>query len=118
MAIDRGDGKRRLEGGQVATSFIVASIFDEWVKSNPEWLVIEDACDFSHQPMIRVPYVRIGNKTVGPVWFTRRADSSFHQFMSSMMDRRIDGALGGSALQYLRLIVDYPNEQALIADEI
>jgi hypothetical protein len=38
--------------------------------------------------------------------------------MSSMMDRRIDGALGGSALQYLRLIVDYPNEQALIADEI
>ena len=110
--------KGGLEGGQVATSFIVASIFDEWVKSNPEWLVIEDACNFSHQPMIRVPYVRIGNKTVGPVWFTRRADSSFHQFMSSMMDRRIDGALGGSALQYLRLIVDYPNEQALIANEI
>lgn len=103
-----------ISGKQVATSFIVADIFDKWVESNPDWLVLRNACEFSNADMIRVPKVKIGNVTVGSVWFTRREDSSFHQFMSSMMDKRIDGALGGSALKYTRIIVDYPNEVAFI----
>ena len=67
--------------------------------------------------MIRVPQVKIAGNVVGPVWFTRRDDHNFHQYMSSMMDRQIDGALGGSALKYLRIIVDYPNEQALVESD-
>jgi hypothetical protein len=107
-----------LAGDQVATSFIIASIFDHWVDTYPEWTVINDACQLSKQPMIRVPRVKIANRVVGPVWFTRRADHNFHQYMSSMMDKPIDGALGGSALKYIRIIVDYPNELALVENDI
>lgn len=106
-----------LSGEKVATSFITASIFDNWVTSHPEWTVIEKACLLSKQSMIRVPELKIANKVVGPVWFTRREDNNFHQFMSSMMDKQIDGALGGSALKYLRVIVDYPNERAWVKND-
>lgn len=107
-----------LDGTQVATSFIVAAVFDEWVKKHPQWLVIDNACAFSKAPMIRVPKIKLGDQFVGPVWFTKRADHNFHNFMSSMMDRRIDGALGGSALQYLRIIVDYPNAAAYVENSM
>ena len=107
-----------LSEGQSGTSFIAASIFDEWTKTHSDWLVIEKGCRVSNQDMIRVPAITVGKSTIGPVWFTRRPDPDFHQFMSSMMDRRIDGALGGSALKYLRIVVDYPNEQAYIHSAI
>ena len=103
---------------QIATSFVIASIFDKWVEDHPEWLVINEACTFSKQPMIRVPEVKLGKRVVGPVWFTRRADHNFHNYMSSMMDRKIDGAIGGSALQYVRVIIDYPLETAYISNSI
>lgn len=57
--------------------------------------------------MIEVPSVKIAGLDSGPTWFTRRPDSAFHQFMSSMMDRRVEGALGGSLLQYFVVTVDY-----------
>lgn len=60
-----------------------------------DWLVIENGCRVSNQDIIRVPAITVGKTTIGPVWFTRRPDPNFHQFMSSMMDRRIYGALGG-----------------------
>lgn len=98
----------------VATSFIVASVFDAWRTKHPDWQVIENGCVYSGADMIEVPSIDIAGQTVGPVWFTRREDHNFHDFMSSMMDRKIDGALGGSALQYVRIIVDYPSENAFI----
>ena len=52
--------------------------------------------------------------TVGPVWFTRRPDPSFHQFMSQYMDKQVEGALGGSALKFFRVTVDYPNAVAAL----
>lgn len=106
-----------LDGTRVATSFIVASIFDEWRQKNSDWLVIENACTFSNEPMIRVPKLKIGDVIIGPVWFTRREDSNFHNYMSSMMDRKIEGAIGGSTLKYTRVVIDYPNEVAYISDK-
>ncbi len=105
-------------GTRVATSFIVSSIFDKWAAKHPEWVVIDNACTMSKSPMIKVPKIKLGDRLVGPVWFTKRANHNFHNFMSSMMDRRIDGALGGSALQYVRIIVDYPNEAAYVENGI
>jgi hypothetical protein len=46
------------------------------------------------------------------VWFTIRPDRAFTQFMSQWMDQPVVGALGGSALQYFRVIADYPNARA------
>jgi hypothetical protein len=98
-----GEGPR-----ERATSFIVRSVFDRWRQEHPDWRVIEAADRMAEDPMIEVPSVRIGPHTVGPVWFTARADPNFHEWMSQWMDRRVDGALGGSALEYFRVTVDYP----------
>ena len=51
-------------------------------------------------------------RTVGPVWFVQRPDASFREYMAQMMDMPIDGAIGGSALKYFRMVIDYPNATA------
>ena len=63
--------------------------------------------------MIEVPNVTVAGYTIGPVWFTRRPDKNFHEFMSKFMDRKVEGALGGSALRYFRVTVDYRNAVAI-----
>ncbi|MGS0690430.1 hypothetical protein [Shewanella sp. 30m-9] len=102
---------------EIGTSYIVSSIFDKWRNENPKWQVIKNADLLSGEPMIKVPEVQIGSITVGPVWFTRRADENFHDFMSSMMDRKVEGAIGGSLLKYLRVVIDYPKEIAYVSDK-
>ena len=99
------------------TSFISASIFENWKTQNPSWAVIEKAESNTGESMIKVPKVMIAEQVTGPVWFTRRADNNFHKFMSSMMDKKIDGALGGSALQYFELVIDYIDESAYLKSE-
>lgn len=94
------------------TSFIVQSVFDKWRASHPDWLVVEEADELGKHPMIEVPAVTIAGFTVGPVWFTRRRDEDFHQFMSQGMDKQIEGALGGSAFKYFSIIMDYPKSVA------
>ena len=99
-----GDGGPAERG----TSFITTEIFDRWRARHPDWRVIDDADELPKMAMIEVPRISIAGHTVGPVWFTQRPDRNFHQYMSQWMDRRVDGALGGSALHYFRVTVDYP----------
>ncbi|WMS87865.1 hypothetical protein [Pleionea litopenaei] len=106
----------KFDDARVATSFIAGSIFDGWTKEHPDWTVIANACSYSRASMIKVPVIVIGGKNIGPVWFTRRPDNSFYQYMSKYMDKPIDGALGGSALQYIRIVVDYPRELAYLIE--
>ncbi|HET7563347.1 MAG TPA: hypothetical protein VFJ96_00025 [Gemmatimonadaceae bacterium] len=96
-----------------ATSFIARSVYERWHAKHPDWRVIERAESGTGLPMIEVPHVSVGGYTVGPVWFTMRADRNFHDYMTQFMDRRIEGALGGSALHYFRVTVDYPHSIAL-----
>lgn len=96
-----------------ATSFIVASKFDAWRARHPDWRVIENADAMTGDPMIEVPLIGIAGVQVGPVWFTRRADKNFGEFMSRFMDRPIEGALGGTALRYFTITVDYPDAEAI-----
>ena len=102
--------------GECGTSFIVASVFDDWRQKHPDWQVVENADVRSGAAagaaMIEVPAVSIAGHTVGPVWFTRRADSNFHEYMSSFMDRKVEGALGGSLLRWFVVDVDYPGARA------
>jgi hypothetical protein len=96
-----------------ATRFITTTVFDRWTQSHPDWPVVEAADTVVNQePMIRVPEVEIAGHKVGPVWFTRRADRNFHEFMSSKMDTKVEGALGGSVFRYFRMTVDCPNALA------
>ena len=92
-----------------ATSFITSSTFARWRSRNAEWRVVEKAETGTDQPMIEVPSLEVGGYSAGPVWFTRRPDPNFHEFMSQWMDRRVEGALGGNALRTFRVTVDYPS---------
>lgn len=96
-----------------ATSFITATVFERWRKQHPNWRVIERAEKRSNEAMIEVPSVSIAGYTIGPVWFTRRPDKNFHEWMSQWMDQRIEGALGGNALRHFRVSVDYPRALAV-----
>jgi predicted aspartyl protease len=95
-------------GMEVGTSFVIRSIFDHWRALHPEWRTIPDADARGGFPMIEVPTVEIGGIAVGPVWFTLRPDPNFLEFMSQMTDQVVSGAIGGSALKYLRIVLDYP----------
>lgn len=97
-------------GTQIGTSYIAKSIFDQWRAAHPSWRVIEEADHLSSHafPMIEVPEVSMAGVTFGPVWFTQRSDAEFREGVSRMMDQPIHGAIGGSGLKYLRIVLDYP----------
>jgi hypothetical protein len=103
------DGGPAERGG----SFIAQNVFERWRTRHPDWLVIERADRTLDMPMIRVPEIAVAGYVVGPVWFAMRPDRNFHQFMSQWMDRKVEGAIGGSALRYFRVTVDYPRAVAL-----
>jgi hypothetical protein len=96
-----------------AVSFITTSVFERWRKAHPDWRVVENADLPLNEPLIEAPRVTIAGYTVGPVWFARRADKNFHEFMAQFMDKRVEGALGGNALRHFRVTVDYPNAVAI-----
>lgn len=100
------------EASAIGTSFIIDSLFQSWQEDHPDWEVIQNAERTTGQPMIRVPEVTVAGYIVGPVWFTVRPTRSFTQWMSQWTDKPVYGALGGSAFQYFRIIVDYPKEIA------
>lgn len=96
------------------TCFIAESVFRRWRARHPDWRIIEraDLAFGTHWPMIEVPLLALAGYEVGPVWFTVRSTQSWRG-MSTAMDQPVEGALGGSALKYFRITVDYPNATAL-----
>jgi hypothetical protein len=95
-----------------ATSMIASSIFQSWRSAHPEWRVIEQAQTGTGSAMIEVPEVEIAGQRVGPVWFTQRPDRAFHEYMSGMMDARVEGAIGGNVFEHFVMTVDYPHATA------
>ena len=102
------------DGGpaQRSTSMVSDDVFQAWREAHPEWRVIPQAQAGTGSDMIEVPRVEIAGFTVGPVWFTHRANTNYHDMMSSMMDRRVEGAVGGNAFRHFVMTVDYPNAVA------
>lgn len=103
-----GDGRP----ARRAASFISATVFDRWRQAHPEWRVLERATGFGAD-IIEVPAVDLAGRRVGPVWFEKRKAGVFEEWMSRMMDRPIVGALGGNALGFFRVTVDYANAVAI-----
>jgi hypothetical protein len=104
-------------GDLVGISYITRSSLERWVVRHPEWKVLDGAEGITGHalPMIEVPEVVIAGIAAGPVWFAQRPDPVFRESMSEMMDRQIEGAIGGSALKYYRFILDYPGSAAYFA---
>ncbi len=100
-------------GTGVGTSFIEQDVFERWTRAHPDWRVVEQADQLrTAQRMIEVPQVQIAGQRVGPVWFAERPNGAFGKYMASMMDRPTHGAIGGSALRYFRVVIDYPSAAA------
>lgn len=95
-----------------ATSMISDDVFQAWRTKHPDWRFIEKGQAATGSAMIEVPEVEIAGQRVGPVWFTHRPNANFHEFMSSMMDARVEGAVGGNAFSHFVMTVDYPNARA------
>ena len=101
-------------GAKVGTSFIEHEVFARWTTAHPEWEVIEraDRKGSEQRRMIQVPKVYVAGHAVGPVWFAEQPSGAFQKYMAGMMDRPTWGALGGSALKYFRVVLDYPGATA------
>ncbi|HEY1584220.1 MAG TPA: hypothetical protein VGH63_00960 [Polyangia bacterium] len=97
------------EGMARGGSFITTRTLEKWRKKHPDWRIVDggDVLDRGKLRTIEVPAVVVGGFSVGPVIFAERADKNFDDFMSSFMAAHVEGALGGSALHYLRVTVDY-----------
>ena len=129
MLLDTGATARLTQEGKDAThadvardglgvaSYITASTFDRWKNEHPDWTVVDKGDELfgngKDMAIIRVPEVEIAGWKVGPVWFTRRADSNFHEMMAQMMDKKPEGAVGANILDAFKLTVDYPKETAI-----
>ena len=99
--------------GPVATSFIIESVFDQWVQLHPDWKVVKRADEqLGNVKMIEVPAIKIAGHKVGPVWFCSRPDANYVQYYSRLCGSEVEGAIGGNALQYFSLTIDYPNKLA------
>jgi hypothetical protein len=104
-----------LVDGTGTTSYITRTVMNGWQQRHPDWIVVEAADDLfgaTHATRaIRVPAITVAGWTIGPVWFTERADANF-EGMSDMMDGNVHGALGGNALDVFRMTIDYAHGKA------
>lgn len=102
--------------GEGVTSYITTEVLSRWHKDHPDWRVLEKAdAKLALTPLnliIEVPRVEVAGWSVGPVWFTERPDTVFHDYMAQMMDKPVEGALGGNVLRHFVMTVDYPHEAA------
>ena len=96
-----------------ASNFIRNSVFESWKKKHPDWTIVEGGDRMGNHPIIRVPEIEIAGKKIGPLWFARRPDSAYDEFMAAYMDCKCAGAIGGTALKAFKSItLDYPAKSA------
>lgn len=104
------EGKRMLKTTKktLGGSFIAASLYNKWRKEHPEWKYYSKA-DLAGD-MIEVPTVTISGHKIGPVLFAVRKDEVWSSGMIASMDKVVKGAIGGSALKYFKVTIDYNAE--------
>lgn len=105
---ENGKKEMNTDAISIGGSFIASSIFDKWREAHPEWRYFQGA-DMTRD-VIEVPLVKIGTFEVGPVLFSKRPDENWSEGMIHSMDKIVKGAIGGSVLQYFKVIIDYNSE--------
>lgn len=102
--------------GLAGGSYITTPIMDAWHAKHPDWPLVDKADDIKPgMRAIRVPDVVIAGWHVGPVWFIERPDKNFVEYMSSMMDGTVHGAVGGNVFAPFRMTIDYPHGKVWFA---
>ncbi|AGC46760.1 hypothetical protein MYSTI_05482 [Myxococcus stipitatus DSM 14675] len=91
-----------------AASVISHSLYERWHQRHPDWRVIEEGdANVPGAVLIEVPRIELAGHEVGPVWFATRHDETFTQYSELFMDKPVAGALGGNALKFFRVTLDY-----------
>lgn len=104
--------------GLGVASYITSTIMNRWHAVHPEWPLIGMADAYGGGTALRaiqVPNVEIAGWSVGPAWFTERADSNFESFMSEYMDSTVHGAVGANILSAFVMTLDYRKAKAWLA---
>ncbi|HET6804650.1 MAG TPA: hypothetical protein VFH59_04310 [Frateuria sp.] len=107
--------------GYGVTSFIATSMVDRWHSAHPDWRVVERGDDLRpSRPsrIIEVPEIEVAGWRVGPVWFTEQPDRAYHEYMASMMDKPVEGALGANVFRHFAMTIDYPAAMAWFRCEV
>ncbi|MBE1160475.1 hypothetical protein [Dyella acidiphila] len=100
--------------GEGVASYITRSTLEAWHRAHPQWRLVQQGDRLGHYEarLIEVPQLDIAGWSVGPVWFTERPDAAFHDMMSSMMDKRVEGAVGANVFSHFVMTLDYPRATA------
>jgi hypothetical protein len=89
-----------------ATSYVGRRLFESWRAKHPDWRVIEDADVIRPgEELIEVPTIELAGNAVGPVYFTTRSDDALPPDLGGTP---VPGTLGGSALRWFEITLDYP----------
>ena len=104
-------------GGLGVTSYVTTHVLEQWHRQHPDWPVVEagDSLFGAHQAtrMIEVPVLQIAGWTIGPVWFTERADANFSDDgLSRYTDSPVAGAAGANIFRHFVMTIDYPHGAA------
>lgn len=105
---ENGKKELNIDLKTIGASFIATSIFKKWREKHPNWKYYPKA-DMS-KDIIEVPKIKISDIEVGPVLFSQRPDENWSKGMIHSMDKVVKGAIGGSALKYLKVTIDYNSE--------
>ena len=93
-----------------AISFLRSSILNDLKKTHPEWKLIKKGDQFSGgSDLLEIPIVEIGDLKIGPIWFASRQDEIYNKYSTQMMDKNIDGAVGGNVFNHYKVTIDYPD---------
>jgi hypothetical protein len=98
-----------------ATTHVRVSLYEKWHARHPDWRVIEHGDRWSNSNLIEVPVVNVAGFDVGPVLFSALLNDTSSHFIQPPPRMKIDGTLGGSALKYFVVTMDYPNRVAQFA---
>jgi hypothetical protein len=91
-----------------AASYMARSVFSKWHAQHPEWKYYKHA-DWNAD-VIEVPSIKMAGNEIGPVLFAERPDEAWSVNMRGSTDTLVKGAIGGSALKYLKVTVDYNSD--------
>ncbi len=100
------------------TSYVTTSVLDRWHRQHPDWRGVADGdalLDGFSARLIEVPDITVADWKLGPVWFTERPDTAYHDFMGQWMDRPIEGSLGANVFGHFVMTLDYPARTAWFA---
>jgi hypothetical protein len=102
-------------GGYGVASYAPSSLIDRWHARHPQWPLIENGDDLMpHMRLIRVPEIRIAGWSIGPVWFTERADRNIDG-LGNYMSGPVQGSAGPNIYQHFVMTLDYKDGKAYLA---